>query len=330
MINVIWVDDLILNPDGSQTDLCNSIVNSAYDEGIDITPFATYDEAYNAIETNPSKWIAIILDVRNDKASEGSENRDFLKMREKIKSFRMEHGNSVEPFIFVFSADAVTISDAKKYFIKDTELQSKEVYIKPNDTNVLFKDIIKIAEWSPVYTTYKKHEDIMNEMKNFGWSDEKQNVVFSILRSMDKMKWPNEDQRTVYKLYKSIEIENDFKNHSLYPDMRKIVESDLYKRIEEVGLMNDYPEYLKNEGKKESINVRSVFVGEKKRGKVDEDYSNRFPIYIQRAFHSLTEISQNGSHPLIVKKHTAQGKAPYLLKSCLYDLLTIINWESQL
>lgn len=50
MINVIWVDDQILNPDGSQTDLCRSIVNSAYDEGIDITPFSTYDEAYHEME----------------------------------------------------------------------------------------------------------------------------------------------------------------------------------------------------------------------------------------------------------------------------------------
>lgn len=310
MINVIWVDDLILNPDGSQTDLCNSIVNSAYDEDIDITPFATYDEAYNAIKANPSKWIAIILDVRNDKASEGSENKDFLKMREMIKSFRMEHGNSVEPFIFVFSADAVTISDAKKYFIKDTELQSKEVYIKPNDTNVLFKDIIKVANSSQIYAIYIKYKNIIDFIERTGWSRENINSVLKLIRC--------------------IEYNDENANNSLYLDMRGIVESDLYKRIEEVGLMNDYREYLKNEGKKDSINVKSVFVGEKKRGKEDEDYSNRFPIYIQRAFHSLTEISQNGCHPLIVKKHTAQDKAPYLLKSCLYDLLTIINWETQL
>lgn len=310
MINVIWVDDLILNPDGSQTDLCNSIVNSAYDEGIDITPFATYDEAYNAIVANPSKWIAIILDVRNDKASEGNENKDYLSMRRKIENFRKEHGNSVEPFIFVFSADAVTISDAKRYFIKDTDLQTKEVYMKPDDTKVLFEDIKKVANSSQIYAIYTKYKNIIDFIERAGWSRDNINSILKLIRC--------------------IEYNDENTNYSLYNDMRKIVESDLYKRIEEVGLMNDYPEYLKNEGKKDSINVRSCYVGEKKRGKDDEDNSNRFPIYIQRAFHSLTEILNNGSHPLIVKKHTAQGKAPYLLKSCLYDLLTIINWESQL
>lgn len=310
MINVIWVDDLILNPDGTQTDMCKSIVNSAYDEGIDITPFANYDDAYIEMEKYPSKWIAIILDVRNDRAVGGSENQDYLNMRRRVEAFRKAHGNAVEPYIFVFSADPITIADAKRYFIKDAEIIKKEVYIKPNDIDALFNDIKAAAKLSTTHSIYTKYKAIIDFITTAGWSRENINNVIKLIRC--------------------VEYNDDSTNDSYYNDMRKIVETDLYKRVTEVELMKGYCDYIKKEKKNDSINTKSVFVGDRMRGKTDEDPGNKFPIYIQRAFHSLTEISQNGSHPLIVSKHTKQGKAPYLLKSCLYDLLTIINWESQL
>lgn len=305
MINVIWVDDLILNQDGTQTDLCKSIVNSAYDEGIDITPFATYNEAYNEMEKYPSKWIAIILDVRNDHAIAGSENQDYLSMRRRIEQFRKEHGNSVEPFIFVFSADPVTISDAKRYFIKDADIQSKEVYIKPNDTTILFEDIKSVAKFSSVYATYKKYEDIMV--------------------SLEKMKWNQEDQSLVFNLIKSIDIDNEYRNDNLYNGLRKLLEAALYTKLESVGIMDGFTN-SNADSVDDTINKRSVYMGK----------NSEIPLYIQRAFHSLTMIAQNGSHyhatspHLVVARDTRQGKVPYLLKSCLFDLLTIIRWESQL
>lgn len=307
MINVIWVDDLILNPDGTQTDMCKSIVNSAYDEGIDITPFANYDDAYIEMEKYPSKWIAIILDVRNDRATEGSENQDYLNMRRRVEAFRKAHGNAVEPYIFVFSADPVTIADAKRYFIKDAEIIKKAVYIKPNDTDALFKDIKAAANLSVVYATYKKYEDIMISMERMGWSQEDQGVVFNLIKSID--------------------ADNDFRNDNLYNGMRKLLEATLYTKLENVGLMDEFVK-VAGDSVCDTINKRSVYMGK----------NPEVPLYIQRAFHSLTMIAQDGSHTddrhkpsnLIVAKHTRQGKAPYLLKSCLYDLLTIINWESQL
>lgn len=305
MINVIWVDDLILNQDGTQTDLCKSIVNSAYDEGIDITPFATYNEAYNEMEKYPSKWIAIILDVRNDHAIAGSENQDYLSMRRRIEQFRKEHGNSVEPFIFVFSADSVTISDAKRYFIKDASIQSKEVYTKPDDVNVLFEDIKAAANLSTSYATYTKYEDIIDAIVEMGWSIEDQNLVFNLIKYIDS--------------------DNDYKNDILYNGIRKLLEVALYIKLERVGIMDGFGKST-NESVDDTINKRSVYMGTNK----------KVPLYIQRAFHSLTMIAQNGSHydatspQLVVARDTRQGNAPYLLKSCLFNLLTIIKWESQL
>jgi len=298
MINAIWVDDLIKNPDGTQTDLCKSIVNSAYDEGIDITPFATYDEAYNEMKKYPSKWIAIILDVRNDHAIAGSENQDYLSMRRKVEDFRKEQGNSVEPFIFVFSADPVTISASKRYFIKDADIQSKEVYIKPNDTNVLFDDIKAAANLSTVYATYKKYEDIMN--------------------SLEEMKWSQKDQNDVFDLIKAIDTDNDYKSDKWYNVIRKLLETVIFDKLEKEGFMDGF---LTSQYYKDTLNAKSIYVCRK---------DSPVPEYIKRAFHSLTEITQQGSHSLIVTNYTKEGKAPYLLKSCLFNLLTIIIWESQL
>lgn len=301
MINVIWVDDLIINPDGSQTDLCKSIVNSAYDEGIDITPFATYDEAYCEMEKFPSKWIAIILDVRNDRAAEGDENQGYLEMRRRIESFRKEHSSSVEPYIFVFSADPVTIKDAKRYFIKDAETQTKEVYIKPQDTNALLEDIKNVAAQSKNYAAFKKHEIVLDAMSKLEWDSTAQSIVFNLIKSID--------------------IDNDYKNDIFYNAIRKILEDDVFKTLERKGMMTDYSKYLTEAAKKDSLNNRSSYVGSRE----------NIPVYIQRAFHSLTNITQQGSHALlVVTEDTIKGKVPYLLRSCLYDLLTIIVWEAQL
>lgn len=220
MINVLWVDDLIKNQDGSNTDMCNSVINSAYDEGINITPFATYEEAFTELEKFPSKWIAIILDVRNDNAIEGSENQEYLVMRRRIESFREKNGNSVEPFIFVFSADPATISDAKRYFIKDADVQTKEVYIKPQDTETLFSDIKKVANYSPIYAVYNKHERVMNAIEDMGWSID--------------------DKSSVIKLINAIENKNDNTNDALFNDFRKLLESALYDKLFKSGIMDGF------------------------------------------------------------------------------------------
>lgn len=54
------------------------------------------------------------------------------------------------------------------------------------------------------------------------------------------------------------------------------------------------------------------------------------PLYIQRSFHSCVEITNNGSHKLIVDEHTSRGLAPYLLQSTIFELLNILVWCSSL
>lgn len=53
MIEVLWIDDECMNSSGELSGLGTSIVNTAYDKGINITPMLTYKEGINAIRNHP-------------------------------------------------------------------------------------------------------------------------------------------------------------------------------------------------------------------------------------------------------------------------------------
>lgn len=50
------------------------------------------------------------------------------------------------------------------------------------------------------------------------------------------------------------------------------------------------------------------------------------PIYIKRIFHDFSDIVQDGAHPTEVQDHLSAGKAPFLNKMLIYELLTVIKW----
>ena len=54
------------------------------------------------------------------------------------------------------------------------------------------------------------------------------------------------------------------------------------------------------------------------------------PVYIQRAIHTLVDISNEGSHRLIINEHVESGKAPYLIRSLVYELLNLLHWLKSL
>lgn len=54
------------------------------------------------------------------------------------------------------------------------------------------------------------------------------------------------------------------------------------------------------------------------------------PEYIQRSIHSTVSISNNGSHLLEIDKQVKVGRAPYLVRSTIFELLNIIHWINDL
>ena len=50
------------------------------------------------------------------------------------------------------------------------------------------------------------------------------------------------------------------------------------------------------------------------------------PIYVQRCMHSVVSIANQGSHRLSIDQDTKNGRAPYLVRSTVFELLDILHW----
>ena len=50
------------------------------------------------------------------------------------------------------------------------------------------------------------------------------------------------------------------------------------------------------------------------------------PVYIQRAIHSCVEITNPGSHRSETDSDVRDNKAPYLVRSLIYNMLDILYW----
>lgn len=63
----------------------------------------------------------------------------------------------------------------------------------------------------------------------------------------------------------------------------------------------------------------SSFLGKK-------EMTTYVPLHIQRSFHSCVEVSNNGSHREEVFNLVRYGKAPFLVRSTVFELLNILQW----
>lgn len=100
-------------------------------------------------------------------------------------------------------------------------------------------------------------------------------------------------------------------DHTIPNECRKVIE----------GIRNNF-----NDG---VINIPSIFqpvpaldsfstsIGSAKEG---------IPEYIKRSFHTCCRVSQEGSHILETDKLIKEGKAPFLTRTLIFDLLNILNW----
>lgn len=301
MIEVLWIDDECMTNDKVYTPMGENFVNIAYDKGIKVTSMTTYSEGINEIKTNPLKWIAIILDIHNQKATIGKPSDDFDKARNEIIRIQADN-KQLEPYIFVLSGN-------KQYHTENSILSkpdycSKNVYDKNNgDYEIMFDDILKLEKVSSLYQCQCQFSDVLKNLHDFCVEDT--------------------ERRMLELLYKII-TKDAKKDSSLVNEMRKILEDikDGLKRLEY--------SYFKKTNEEISLNNLSVYIGGDK----------SVPEYIKRSFHSLTRILQDGSHSKTVTKSNynyievdtdiLNSRAPYLLKSCIYELCNIIIWMRHL
>ena len=291
MIEVLWIDDECMNSSGELSGLGTSIVNTAYDKGINITPMLTYKEGINAIRNHPLKWCAVILDIRNDKATTEKASDDFDAARDEIKGIQILN-HQREPYIFILSGCEQYHGDHST--IRKPDYCSKSIYAKNDgDYELLFEDILKIQSVSKLYTCQEQYKDVLTIANDLCGEETGQKLL---------------------KVLYEITI-NDVKNaRALFNEMRKILE-DITKVLEQ----HKYS-YFAETKEEISLNNLSRYIGNDK----------NVPVYIQRAFHTLTSVTQNGSHSLEVDPDVSCSRAPYLLRSCLYELCNILIWMRSL
>lgn len=287
MIEVLWIDDECITDFGKLSPMGEEFVNYAYEQKIKITPMQTYKEGIGAIRNNPNKWCAVILDIHNQKATSGKASDDFDAARDEIKSIQTLN-HQKEPYIFILSGNKLYHGEHST--IRKPDYCSKSIYDKNGENyKQLFEDILKIQSVSKLYTCQEQYKDVLTIANDFCGEET----------------W----QRLFNLLYK-ITI-NDVKNNpALFNEMRKILE-DIMTVLERYRYS-----YFATTKEEISLNNLSRYIGN----------DINVPGYIQRAFHTLTSVTQNGSHRLEVDSDVSCSRAPYLLRSCLYDLCNILIW----
>jgi len=298
MIEVLWIDDECMTDSGKRSPMGEEFVNYAYEQKIKITTMQTYKEGVGAIRNNPHKWCAVILDIHNQKATSGKASDDFDAARDEIKSIQALN-HQKEPYIFILSGNKLYHGEHST--IRKPDYCSKSIYDKNGDDyKLLFEDILKIQNVSKLYTCQELYKDVLTIANDFCGEETRQRLL---------------------KVLYEITI-NDVKNNpALFNDMRKILE-DISEGLKQLG----YPYFLETK-EKVTLNNLSRYV--------DSDMS--VPEYIQRAFHTSDRIVQDGSHSqkaaeerFKVDCDVAHSMAPYLLRSCVYELCNILIWMRSL
>lgn len=294
MINVLWVDDNAFDENGNPTSLFNTVTDRGDDAGIFVQAYQNYDEALDALKSEPHKWNAIILDICDERAEHGETEDGFSEIYSEIEKFQVRN-NQLEPYIFVYSGSDRFSTKEQQSIIRKREY-AKRVYVKGSvpELKEMFADIKKIVEVSPYYKLQQKYRDIFSSVQLLEWEKENKEILWKII----------------------VSAENGKSDPSLLNDMRKLLEGEILGSFENLGNFPFEPDdfTLNNE-------CRYIFLNKK------------IPVFIQRAFHSLSAITNDGSHGRRTTTTSADilsGKAPYLLRSCMFELFNVIIWQNNL
>lgn len=106
---------------------------------------------------------------------------------------------------------------------------------------------------------------------------------------------------------------HDTRNAGVFNDIRKILDW-VMEYCYKIGLSQ-----VRFDGA--NLSECSKFLG---RGEMAE--KGLVPFYVQRCLHSVVAIANEGSHRLQIDKDTKEGLAPYLVRSTVFELLTILHW----
>ena len=162
---------------------------------------------------------------------------------------------------------------------------------------------------------YKKGEDNDKLCKDIINAIEEKPIFKLKSKYSDIFSWlPAELTSEVLDLLSIVE-NGDNTNVDVFNKIRKVIDWTM-RALNSYGI-------LAVDFKGASLNECSSFLGR-------HELQQYIPSYIQRSFHSCTEIANEGSHRLRTDEDVRSGMAPYLVKSTTFELLNILMWYSKL
>lgn len=273
---VLWIDD--------KCDEMSAFVKNWRldpDKDIELVGYKFAQDGLRALDAAPQGWDAIVLDVQMkiSNENEGTSIEGFGLCVDHIK----KHHDTI-PY-FILTGESKYKSDEE--FAK---LQRQRIYKKGNEQDEFdLVQAIHQAAQAKIESRIKK-------------------------KYAKELEFCSKYTQTIIDVASCIE-EGDFKNASVFNDLRDVLEW-MTKYGREHGLFTD---------EVATPALAKSFLEQIK----DPDI---VPSYIVATFVAYNEIVQNGSHgpdagkALKVKQHVKEGIAPNLIAATFHNLMVLLNW----
>ena len=276
MINILWIDD-------KPTD---DFVKQARREGLDVKWFKNVDDGIYELLTSNIDYDAVVLDANCIKHNDDeSDDADMSALAYALKE--MTANDIMLPW-FVYTTAGHEGEESISVLVSGFEREYDNViwYRKPDDMQLLFKNIKRIVPHADNYMLKEQFADVVEAYPN-------QDELLDILEFLDdSMKY----------------------DPSVFNMIRKQMEY-IFDECYNCGiLLQPYSEL--------GLTGTSKFL-------CQYQMEGIIPYHIQQIIRSVTRICNEGSHLLQIDSEVDNGRAPYLVRSTVYDFLNLVYWVNE-
>ena len=296
MYNVLWIDDQCKDQELKQ------FIIKAYNNGIKLDGYQSYEEGFEVLEKNIETYDAILLDgmfFEKKGQQKGTEDESGLGMA--IAKINELKSKKTFPWFVLSGKESFTTSENLILKVNKVPCFDKS---KSSDIEELFKQIKLAAD-------NQKDRQIRHNYQR----------VFEVCTEEYVGDHVGQDLLNLLK----IEDAHDSVNH--LNAIRKILD-DLFIAFNKFKLLPD--EFVKPTV---ALNPSSIFLSGYQSNRLS-DINKQFkhfeethlPRQISEYIRSILSVTQSGSHRSDIDKHVQKVQTPYLFKSTLYQLMDLLVW----
>jgi len=295
-MKTLWIDD---EPN-------NEFINFAFEFDIDIEVCTCHEDGMRALKNPKMSWAAVILDANCKMTNDSHETPSLESLNESILEIH-KFCTSFDKFIpwFVYTGGAYEgFEQLESRISKKRNWDDRKYYNKPKDKYELFDNIKKAVEKSNEWKIKDDYNSVFE--------------LFNIISPYNELGDIESSMLLKLLLAKDSIVEATYPDH--LNNIRKFIAGGVMKTLSNMGVIPASIKELNKKGKHLS----------------DDRFKVNIPIHVQRSFHTIITVCQDGSHsgkeaeegkiPAQIDKLVREGVAPYLLISLVYDLLNILIW----